>query len=160
MSKAHFFLYFRNKLRIRETSGFRRCVVEALALLRCYVAQAGSWLPTFRDSLSVQSSNVKLSVGSIFKGQAVRTPWPLKMGPICCSETSVTNYQPVTPNISQKRSEFHSIFTAERNNLKSAFGTGVSNPRPSGFMQPAKLWYAACGYIYNLRICYKNCTIM
>jgi len=40
-----------------------------------------SFVPTFRDNLS----------GPIFKVQA--DPLPLKMGPIGCPETSVTDYQ-------------------------------------------------------------------
>jgi hypothetical protein len=54
------------------------CVIEAFALLGCYTAYGGSWLPTFRDSLLVPFPRVKDS------------PWtvsPLKMGPIDCPET-------------------------------------------------------------------------
>jgi hypothetical protein len=38
---------------------FRRGVVEAFALLRCYIAYVGSSLLTFRDNLSVPVSAVK-----------------------------------------------------------------------------------------------------
>jgi hypothetical protein len=45
-------------------------------------------------------------IGPIFKGQAVQeesscTAWPLKMGPIGCLETSVTNYQSTLRNIAE-----------------------------------------------------------
>jgi hypothetical protein len=41
------------------TSGFPRSVNEVCALLGFYVALSGSFLPTFRDNLSVPSSSVK-----------------------------------------------------------------------------------------------------
>jgi hypothetical protein len=40
-------------------SGFRREVAEDCALLGCYVASSGNFLPTFRDNLSVPSSGFK-----------------------------------------------------------------------------------------------------
>ena len=42
-------------------SSFRRGVNEILALLGCYTALIGSYLPMFRDNLSVPSSWVKQS---------------------------------------------------------------------------------------------------
>jgi hypothetical protein len=42
-------------------------------------------------------------IGLIFKGQAVRTAWPLKMGPIGCPETSVTNYKSTLRNMPKER---------------------------------------------------------
>jgi hypothetical protein len=65
-------------------SGFRRDVNGICALLGCYAALIVSLLPTFRGYLSVPSSRVKQCNSS----------WaalPLKMGPIGCPETSVTN---------------------------------------------------------------------
>jgi hypothetical protein len=50
-----------NKKEGREISGFRRGVVEVFALLGYCAAYVGSYLPTFRDSLSVPSSRVKQS---------------------------------------------------------------------------------------------------
>ena len=41
------------------TLGFRRGLNEMFALLRCYAAQIGSKLPTFRNNLPVPSSSVK-----------------------------------------------------------------------------------------------------
>jgi hypothetical protein len=55
-------------------SGFRREVDEKCALLGCYLARSGKFLPTFRDYLSVPSSRAKKR---------------LKMGPIVSPETSV-----------------------------------------------------------------------
>ena len=55
---------FRDVNFICEISGFRRGVVEVFALLRCYAAWVGSWLPTFRDNLLVPSSRVKKSHSS------------------------------------------------------------------------------------------------
>jgi hypothetical protein len=47
-------------------------------------------------------------IGPIFKGQAFQekssTVWPLKMGPIGCLETSVTNYQSTLRNVPEERS--------------------------------------------------------
>ena len=54
-------------------------------LLRFYTAYKGSFLPTFRDNLSVPSSKVKKS----------KKNWislPSKMGPIGYPETSIINY--------------------------------------------------------------------
>jgi hypothetical protein len=55
------------------TAGFRRSVIEIFVLLGCYVGKIASYLPTFRDKLSVPSSRDKKS----------------KMGPIGCPETWV-----------------------------------------------------------------------
>jgi len=66
-----------------EIQDFCCCAVETCFLLWCYVAQVGSWLPTFWDSLlAFMYSQVKEY---------------LKMGLIGCPETSVTNCQP-TPH--------------------------------------------------------------
>jgi len=64
-------------------SGFSRGINEICALLGFYATKS-SLLPTFRDI-------------PIFKSQAVEeqsalTSWPLNMGQIDCSETSVRNY--------------------------------------------------------------------
>jgi hypothetical protein len=67
-------------------AGFCHAVNEVFALLACYAVLIGSESLTFRDSLSVPSSWVKQS------GRRVPNSWSLKMGPICCPETSVTNY--------------------------------------------------------------------
>jgi hypothetical protein len=61
---------------------------EVLALLGCYAAQIGIYLPTFRGELSVPSSSVQHY---------------LKMGPICCPETSVNN-QSTPRKMPQERS--------------------------------------------------------
>ena len=60
-------------------SGYRRKVDETYAVLGYYVASSGNILPTFLDTVSVPSSGDKES-----------HPWPLKMKPVGCSETSVT----------------------------------------------------------------------
>jgi hypothetical protein len=54
---------------------------ETFTLLGCYGMWVGSLQQLFRDSLLVQSSMVKQS------------HWPLKVGPLGCPETLVTNYQ-------------------------------------------------------------------
>jgi len=41
--------------------------------------------------------------GPIFKGQAYREDWQLKMGRIACTETSVTNYKSMLRNIPEER---------------------------------------------------------
>ena len=58
-----------------ETTGFHRGVVDTVALLGCYITYIGSRLPTFRESLSVQSSSVK------------QAAWTLKMNLTNCPET-------------------------------------------------------------------------
>ena len=60
-----------------ETTGFCRGVVDTVALLGCYTTYIGSRLPTFRDSLSVQSSSVE------------QAAWTLKMELTNCLQTSV-----------------------------------------------------------------------
>jgi hypothetical protein len=45
-------------------SGFRRDVAEISVLLGYYVMLSGSFVPTFRDNLSVPSSRVKKSKAS------------------------------------------------------------------------------------------------
>jgi len=41
-------------------SGSRREVAENCALLGCYTASSGNFLPTFRDNLSVPTSGFKI----------------------------------------------------------------------------------------------------
>ena len=60
-------------------SGFRRDGDEICGLLGYYVASCGNCVPTFRDNV--------------------------KMGPICCPETSVNNYH-TTPRITLEDSRF------------------------------------------------------
>jgi hypothetical protein len=43
-----------NIIRVVVISGFRREVDEICALLGCYAANSGDFLPTFRDNLSVK----------------------------------------------------------------------------------------------------------
>jgi hypothetical protein len=52
---------------------------ENYALLRYNATSSGNPLPTFRDNVSVPPSRVG------------KSSWHLKMGPVCCPETSVTN---------------------------------------------------------------------
>jgi hypothetical protein len=42
--------------KLRVISGFHSEVAENCAILRCYVANGGNFLPTFRDNISVPSS--------------------------------------------------------------------------------------------------------
>jgi hypothetical protein len=44
-------------------SGFCRIVNENFALQGCYVSLIGSYLPTFRDNVSVRSSRAELDAG-------------------------------------------------------------------------------------------------
>jgi hypothetical protein len=41
-------------------------------------------------------------IGLIFKSQVVQEEWVLKMGQICCPETSVNNYQSTLRNIPEE----------------------------------------------------------
>jgi hypothetical protein len=70
---------------------------EIFALLRCYAAQIGSYLPTFRNNKSAVSSRVK---------QSNKNAWPLKMGEVGSSETSVTNYQSIQRTIPEERKSY------------------------------------------------------
>ena len=79
------------KLLVFMISGIRRSVNEICTLLGCYAAQISSLLPTFRDKLSILSSNFK-------------QPFTLD------NETSVTNYQSTLRNIPQKSELFWLVF--------------------------------------------------
>ena len=70
-----------------EVSGFLRGVVDVFDLLGCS-----------RRTLAVcyRSYGINLSV-------PFSPPWPIKMGLICCSETSVTNHQPRQRSIPEVR---------------------------------------------------------
>jgi len=48
----------------------------------------------FRENVLAQSPGVSNSK---------KAAWPLKMGPICCLELSVTNYQPAPCNIPEEQ---------------------------------------------------------
>jgi hypothetical protein len=65
---------------------------KVITLLRCYTVLVGSWLSSLQDNLSVPFSKVKQSKKNW-------TASPLKMGPVGCLETSVTNYQSTLCNI-------------------------------------------------------------
>jgi hypothetical protein len=72
------------------------CISEIFVLLGCYVAKIGSKL---------QYATVQ-PIGITFKVQARQTPWtawPLKMGLVCCTETSVTNNQFTLCKIPEER---------------------------------------------------------
>ena len=72
--------------------------LENCALLGCYAESSGNFLPTFQYKLSVPSSGVK--------NPQTQTFWildPLKMGPVGCTETSVSNYNYSLRNISGER---------------------------------------------------------
>ena len=79
---------------ICETSVFRRSVFEAFALLGCFAAYVGSYLPTRRDTLSTPYSRIKYSSYA---------PWSLNIGPIGCPETSVNKCQHAIRNIPEDR---------------------------------------------------------
>jgi len=65
------------------SAGLRCEAGEKCALLGRYAASSGNFLPTFRDSLSVQSAGLKNLEILVF------IAWFVKMGPICCAETSI-----------------------------------------------------------------------
>ena len=65
-------------------SGFLREVDEDCALLGCYAASSGNFLPTFRDNLSVPSSFLK-------EGPII-FPVTSKMGPKGCPAMSIRYY--------------------------------------------------------------------
>ena len=65
--------------------GVRRDVYQICALLGYYAASCGNCLPTFRDDISVPRVGL------------------LKMGLICCPETSVNDYYTKPCNIQEER---------------------------------------------------------
>jgi hypothetical protein len=65
-------------------------------LLGCYAASSGNLLPTFRDNVSVPSSNSTMK-------QLYWTSWRLKTGPIRCPETSAKDYHSTLPNTPEER---------------------------------------------------------
>jgi hypothetical protein len=66
-------------------AGFRCHVDEIWTLPGYYAASLGNSVPTFRDNLSVSSSQIK----------KYKTSWLLKMRPIDCPETSAQNYRTI-----------------------------------------------------------------
>jgi hypothetical protein len=74
-------------------SSFHHCVNEIFALLECYAAYIGSYLPTFRNNLSVLSSRVK------------------NMGQVAFLETSANNYQSTPLNIPEERRDTSDLQT-------------------------------------------------
>jgi hypothetical protein len=78
----------------RVIRSFRRKVDEICVLLGCYAASSGNSLPTFRDNLSLPSSNIKNP----------RNSSSLKMGLIICPETSARIYHYPLHNRREERS--------------------------------------------------------
>ena len=58
-------------LQCYDIADFRRGLVKVLALLGCYATYAASYLPTFRDDLSVPSCTMKTGLPTRWQ---VRTP--------------------------------------------------------------------------------------
>jgi hypothetical protein len=75
---------------------------EICALLGNYEACRCTSLPTFRDYLLIPPVRIKKSKASFW------ISWPLKMGQIRFSETSVLNYHFTLRNITEKRI-FHQL---------------------------------------------------
>jgi hypothetical protein len=88
----------------KRKCGRKTCKIEICPLLGYYAALSGSYVPTFRDNLSVPSSRVKK-----FKKEAFfLNLLTLNMGPIVCPETSVHNYHSTLRNIPEEgRSHLH-----------------------------------------------------
>jgi hypothetical protein len=82
-------------------SGFHHSVNEIFTLLGCYKVEIGSWS---------------------------KTAWPLKMGPIGCPETSVTNYQSPLQKGSGKRSQYSDSLRAGRSSGGKIFRTRPDRP--------------------------------
>jgi hypothetical protein len=74
----------------------QQVVCEICALPGYYAASCGNCLPTFRNKVSVPSSRVQ----SPF---SYSDSWPVKMGPILCPETLVSNYHMTPRNIPEER---------------------------------------------------------
>jgi hypothetical protein len=74
-------------------------IFEICALLGCYAALSGNYLPTFRGNVSFLSSRVKKSNEAVL----YRTCWPLKMRLNRCPETSVKDYHLTLYNTVEER---------------------------------------------------------
>jgi hypothetical protein len=90
---------------------------DSFDLLRCHAALIFSYLPTFRDNLSVPYSRVKQSTKNILYNLVPKcsrlftwSAWHLKMGMIGCPETSVNNYQPIPRNKPEERRAHTPLF--------------------------------------------------
>jgi len=90
------------KLQLCVISGFCRAGAGNCAILCCYTASRCNLLLPLQDNLSVPYSGVKN-----LKGIKKRLDsWPLKMGPVCCPKTSVTNYlYPLCNNTDERSSQ-------------------------------------------------------
>jgi hypothetical protein len=74
-------------------SGFRCEVVGNRALLGCYAASSGNFLPTLRDNIWVPSSGVRNLDPEDRTDRFSKYSCPLTMGQNGCPETSVRNYR-------------------------------------------------------------------
>ena len=98
-----------------------KCSRVNCALLGYYVASSGNFLPTFRD------------IGLIFKDQnffMFLTSWLLKIGSICCPETSVRNYHYSLCNNPKGRCSH--LLRGESLKLRAAMWFSLSNHRSTG----------------------------
>ena len=82
------------KTKTKWTSIWRRKQINPVLspLLGFYAAQIGSLSQTFWHNLSVPSTKIKLSI-----------TWVVKLGPIGCPETSLTNHHSTPHNITEDR---------------------------------------------------------
>jgi len=76
------------------------CGYENCAPLGLYASSSDNFLATFLNSLSYPSSEVILTP----EDWTDRLSWPLKMGPICCPDTSLRNYPYSLRNMPEERS--------------------------------------------------------
>jgi hypothetical protein len=111
-------------------SGFRRGVHEFFALLGRYAAETVLAIPCRSHR---QGSTV---------------PWPLKMRPISCPETSITNYKYALLNISkEQRFRFTKWLWTDQNNFNGC--------------HPVVFQYRGiCIYVYKTTKFFKICTII
>jgi hypothetical protein len=124
-------------------------VVEAFALLGYYVAYVGSWLPTFRESLSVPYSA---------KQSKNKNSWPLNMGPTSYTETSVNSYQPTLRNIPEERRPQLQCDRSLKSRLTPFINQCVVALKTEMPLQMYLILYSPC-ILYKLKLKPTWCTL-
>jgi hypothetical protein len=78
-------------------------MLQISALLGCYAASCGKWLPTLTGFQSLRTPSLIKSTLRFAGYPFFSYSWSLKMGPIRFPETSVNNYHTTPRNISEER---------------------------------------------------------
>jgi hypothetical protein len=128
-------------------SSFRRDVDEICALQGYYAVLIGSSVPTFRDNLSHPSSRVKKSKKK--RKLLWVSSWPLKMGPMCCPETSVQNYNFMLRNIPEERRSGIRVFSLSTSMSLFFLMEGPRSTALRLFVQTQWRWWEWAVFFYK-----------